>query len=73
MTPPYSMPSPVGGVSGSDFQIIKLLARKYGFITRFIYYAAPSDDLLQINFLTYYLNIVSCLLDINTVCIPISK
>ena len=63
LSTPYSMPSPVGGVSGSDFQIIKLLTRKYGFIPRFIYEA-------------HYHNVdqVSCLLDRSyyTVCIPIS-
>ena len=59
LTPPYSMPSPVGGVSGSDFQIIKLLARKSGFIPRFIYEARSEIT-----------NSVSCLLDLNKKCIP---
>ena len=36
LNPPYSAPSPVGGV-GSDFLVMHLLARKFGFLPRFIY------------------------------------
>ena len=57
LSTPYSMPSPVGGVSGSDFQIIKLLTRKYGFIPRFIYKANSYSD-----------DHVSCLLDLTKQC-----
>ena len=32
MSPPFSMPSPA---SGSDFLILKLLARKFGLVPRF--------------------------------------
>ena len=34
--PPFSMPSPLGGI-GSDFLLVQLLAMKIGFIPRFIY------------------------------------
>ena len=34
--PPFSIPSPLGGL-GSDFLVMKLLARKIGFIPKFIF------------------------------------
>ena len=36
LNPPFSIPSPLGGI-GSDFLMMQLLARKIGFIPRFIY------------------------------------
>ena len=35
--PPFSIPSPHGGGIGSDFLVMQMLARKNGFIPRFIY------------------------------------
>ena len=50
--PPFSMPSPLGG-KGSDFLIIQLLARKIGFIPRFIYEETITTLLSDVSWTLY--------------------
>ena len=50
--PPFSLPSPIGGI-GSDFLIMQLLARKIGFIPRFIFGANRSVVISNVSWTLY--------------------
>ena len=50
--PPFSMPSPLGGL-GSDFLIMQLLARKIGFIPRFIFGTSINTMLYNVSWTLY--------------------
>ena len=52
LNPPFAIPSPLGGV-GSDFLMVQLLARKIGFIPRFIYSTNITASLSNVSWSIY--------------------
>ena len=53
--PPFSMPSPLVGAIGSDILVMQLLARKIGFIPKFIYGTDTGAMLSNVSWTLYCL------------------
>ena len=53
--PPFSFSSPLGGV-GSDFLVLQLLARKNGFVPRFIYGTNITAMLSNVRFIIHLIS-----------------